>query len=94
MRSSRVRPITDLKNKTKELVQEVAGGGAPLLITQNGMPMVVVLSAAEHDRNQDTLAMLKLLSQSQASLTRGERTSTSDQVRRRAHAALLRAKQT
>ncbi|MGH7819965.1 MAG: type II toxin-antitoxin system Phd/YefM family antitoxin [Candidatus Binatia bacterium] len=92
MRAANVRPITDLKNKTKELVQEVADGGQPLLITQNGKPKVVVISATEHDRLRDTLAMLKLLAQSQESLARGERMSTSRQVRRRAYAALERAK--
>lgn len=92
MRAASVRPITDLKNKTKELVQEVADGGEPLLITQNGKPKVVVMAVAEHDRLRDTMAMLKLLAQSQESLARGERISTSAQVKARAHAALARAK--
>ena len=92
MRAASVRPITDLKNKTKELVQEVAEGGRPLLITQNGRAKVVVMSATEHDQIRDTMAMLKLLAQSQESLARGHRVSTSQQVRQRAHAALARAK--
>jgi len=92
MQASSVRSITDLKNNTKRLVQEVAGGGRPVLITQNGKPTVVVMSAMEHDRLRDTLAMLKLLAQSQDSVRRGERLSTSRQVLRRAHAALARAR--
>lgn len=92
MRAASVRPITDLKNKTKELVQQVAEGGQPLLITQNGQPKVVLMAAVEHDRLRDTIAMLKLLAQSQESLARGARVSTSAQVRNRAQAALARAK--
>ena len=92
MKAASVRPITELKNNTKALVKEVVEGGQPVLITQNGKPTVVVMDAAEHDRLQDTLALLKLLAQSVDSLARGTATSTSDQVRQRAHAAIARAR--
>ena len=90
MRAKRVRPITDLKNRTKELVQEVSESGETVVITQNGTPRVVVMDIRQHDQLQDTLAMLKLLAQSQDSLAKGERTYTTAEVRRRAHAALRR----
>ena len=92
MRASRVRPITDLKNRTKELVQEVADGGEPVVITQNGEPKVVLVDVEQHDRMQDTLAMLKLLAQSQDALVRGGRTYQSAEVRKRAKAALDKAR--
>lgn len=92
MKAANVRPITDLKNRTKELVQEVAAGGQPLVITQNGRPKVVLMDVRQHDRLQDTLALLKLLAQSQESLDRtGQVHSTAD-VRRRARAALAKAR--
>lgn len=91
MKAARVRPITDLKNRTKELVRDVADGGQPVVITQNGKPRVVVMDVEQHDRLQDTLAMLKLLAQSQASLSRTGRVFSSTQVRRRAKAALAKA---
>ena len=92
MKASNVRPITDLKNHTKELVQEVADGGQSVVITQNGQPKVVVMDVEQHERLQDTLAMLKLLAQSQATLTKTGRVYSSSEVRRRAKAALQKAR--
>ena len=93
MKAANVRPITDLKNRTKELVREVADGGQAVVITQNGKPKVVLMDVEQHDRLQDTLAMLKLLAQSQASLARTRRVYSTDEVRRRAKAALKKAAQ-
>ena len=91
MKAANVRPITDLKTRTKELVREIADGGQPVVITQNGKPKVVVMDVEQHDRLQDTLAMLKLLAQSQASLIRTGRAYLTTEVRRRAKAALKKA---
>jgi prevent-host-death family protein len=90
MKGKNVRPITDLKNRTKELVQEVSESGETVVITQNGTPRVVVMDIRRHDQLQDTLAMLKLLAQSQDSLAKGEKTYSTAEVRRRAQAALRR----
>ncbi len=60
------------------------------MITQNGTPRVVVMDIRQHDQLQDTLAMLKLLAQSQDSLAKDEKTYTTAEVRRRAQAALRR----
>lgn len=91
MKAANVRPITDLKNRTKELVREVADGGQPVVITQNGKPRVVLMDVEQHDRLQDTLAMLKLLAQSQVSLAQTRRVHSTAEVRRRARAALEKA---
>ena len=91
MKAANVRSITDLKNRTKELVREVSDGGQSMVITQNGKAKVVVMDVEQHDRLQDTLAMLKLLAQSQESLTRTGRTYSTADVRRRAKAVLDKA---
>jgi prevent-host-death family protein len=88
MRATSVRPITDLKTHTKEVIDQAIHSGEPVLITQNGRASVVVLDARRHDEAQATLAMLKLLAQSQDSLARGDKTYSSGDVRRRAHAAI------
>ena len=93
MKSKNVRPITDLKNRTKELVQEVSDSGETVVITQNGTPRVVVMDIRQHDRLHDTLAMLKLLAQSQDSLAKGERTYSTAEVRKRARAVLQRSRE-
>ena len=91
MHSARIRPITDLKNKARELVQEVSESGHSVVITQNGRPKVVVMDVGEHDRLQDALAMLKLLAESVESLKRTGRTHSTAEVRRRATAVLRAA---
>jgi prevent-host-death family protein len=91
MKAANVRSITDLKNRTKELVREVSDGGQSVVITQNGQAKVVVMDVEQYDRLQDTLAMLKILAQSQESLTRTGRTYSSAEVRRRAKAVLDKA---
>ena len=92
MRASNVLPITELKTRTKELVQEIAERGQSVVITQNGKPKVVVMGVKQHDRLQDALAMLKLLAHSQDSLGRTGRTYSTADVRRRAKASLERAR--
>jgi prevent-host-death family protein len=92
MRATSVRPITDLKTHTKEVIDQVVHSGEPVLITQNGRARVVLIDAKRHDDAQATLAMLKLLAQSQDSLARGDRTYAGDEVRRKAHAAIERAR--
>ena len=91
MKAANVRPITDLKNRAKELVRSVSESGQSVIITQNGKAKVVVMDVEQHDRLQDTLTMLKLLAQSQESLTRTGRTYSSAEVRRRAKAVLDKA---
>ena len=91
MKAANVRSITDLKNRTKELVREVSEGGQPMFITQNGKAKVVVMDVEQHDRLQETLAMLKILAQSQESLARTGRTYSTADVRRRAKAVLDKA---
>ncbi|HXT98180.1 MAG TPA: type II toxin-antitoxin system Phd/YefM family antitoxin [Polyangia bacterium] len=91
MKAGNVRPITELKNRTKELVQEVSQGGQPVVITQNGKPKVVLMDVAQHDRLQETLALLKLLAHSQDDLAKTGRLHASSEVLRRAKAALRRA---
>lgn len=88
MKAANVRPITELKTRTRELVREIADGGQPVVITQNGKPKVVVMDVEQHDRLQDTLAMLKLLAQSQQSLIRPGHAHSTAEVRRRAKAVL------
>lgn len=91
MKAANVRPITELKNRTKELVRDVSESGQSIIITQNGKAKVVVMDVEQHDRLQDTLAMLKLLAQSQESLARTGRTYSTADVRRRARAVFDKA---
>jgi len=93
MKASSIRPITDLKNRTKQLVQEVSETGQSVMITQNGKPRVVVMGVEEHDRLNDTLSMLKLLAHGLEVQRQGGKRYSTAEVRKLAHAALAPAKE-
>jgi prevent-host-death family protein len=88
MRAANVRPTTDLRTHTKEVIDQAVHSGEPVLITQDGRSRVVIINAKRYEDTQATLAMLKLLAQSQDSVARGDRTYSSEKVRRRAHAVI------
>jgi prevent-host-death family protein len=66
-----IRPITDLKNHTAELVDEVARERHPLVITQHGEAKAVLMDMASFDRWHDTLALLKILALGQRQVETG-----------------------
>lgn len=88
MRAASIRPISELKNRCADLVREVSETGETLVITQHGKAKVVVMEVHQHDRLQESLAMLRLLADSEASRARG--TYTTAQVRARLRAAASR----
>ena len=65
MRASDVKPITYMKTHSAELIEAVNERQGPIVITQNGEPRAVVMDVASYERMQDTLALLKLIAQSE-----------------------------
>jgi prevent-host-death family protein len=65
MRASDVKPITYMKTHSAELLAAVNEKQSPIVITQNGEPRAVVMDVASYERMQDTLALLKIVAQSQ-----------------------------
>jgi prevent-host-death family protein len=62
MRSAQVKPISYLKSHAASIASDIAESGEPLLITQNGEARLVVMDVHAYERQQETLALLKLLS--------------------------------
>ncbi|MEZ5605650.1 MAG: type II toxin-antitoxin system Phd/YefM family antitoxin [Burkholderiaceae bacterium] len=59
--AEQIRPITYLKSNAADIVKEFAVSPEPIIITQNGEAKMVVMDIAEYERQQETLALLKLL---------------------------------
>lgn len=61
MSVAQIKPISYLKSHAAQIAQELADGADPLVVTQNGVARLVVMDAAEYERREQTLALLKLL---------------------------------
>lgn len=59
--ASHIRPITYLKTSAAEIVKEFAVNPEPIIITQNGEAKMVIMDINEYEKQQETLALLKLL---------------------------------
>ena len=65
-----IKPITYLKNRTADVVQEVSGGRT-MVITQNGEAKMVIMGVEEYDRLQSALALLKIVQHSETDAKAG-----------------------
>jgi len=82
-----VKPITYLKNRTADLIREVADEKRVVLITQNGEARAVLIDIETYERWQDAMALLKMLAQSEADVAAG-RVMSQEKAFRRAEAAI------
>jgi len=71
MLSAQVKPISYLKSHAASIANDIAESGEPLLITQNGEARLVVMDVHAYERQQETLALLKLLSLGQRDIATG-----------------------
>ena len=71
LRSDRVKSITTVKATAPEIVRDLSEGGSPVIVTVNGEAKAVIQSITDYERDQETLALLKLLSMSNADLAAG-----------------------
>ena len=68
---SDIKPISWLKNNAKQMVESVAETGNPMVITQNGEAIAVVMNVREYDQMQQSLALLRMLADSSADVEAG-----------------------
>ena len=69
--SESVRSISYLRTHTAAMVREARDTGATYVITQNGEAKAVVQDIAAYEATQESVALLKLLAQSQRSVRKG-----------------------
>ena len=85
-----VKPITYLKNRTTDVVDQVSQGRT-MVITQNGEAKMVIMGVEEYDRLQSALALLKIVQQSEADIKR-DRTIAQEAVFERIEDIIEKAK--
>jgi prevent-host-death family protein len=76
--AANIKPISYLKNNLAEVVNDLSESREPLLITQNGEPRLVVMDFDSYQQNQQTIALLKLLSLGQKEIDQGSHMSVDD----------------
>ena len=59
--SSQVKPISYLKANAAEVLAHLAEHREPLVITQNGEAKMVVVEINQYERQQEQLALLRLV---------------------------------
>jgi prevent-host-death family protein len=84
--SDAVRPVTELKNRTAELIEEVRASREPVVITQRGRASAVLIDVETFDQWRETLAMLKVVQRGE----QGGRGASTERVMERARARLRR----
>lgn len=71
MLTAQVKPISYLKSHAASIANDIAESGEPLLITQNGEARLVVMDVHAYERQEETLALLKLLALGQRDIDAG-----------------------
>ena len=70
--AEQIRPITYLKSNAADIVKEFAINPEPIIITQNGEAKMVVMGITEYEKQQETMALLKLLALGRKELKAGK----------------------
>jgi prevent-host-death family protein len=69
--SQAIKPISYLKAHAGEIIRDISENQETMIITHHGEAKVVVQDIKIFEQTQESLAMLKLLAQSKASLQQG-----------------------
>ena len=75
-----IKPISDLRNKTKEISDLVHKSDAPIFITRNGEGDMVVMSMTHYSKLQFKLDLVNKLAVAQAQRANGDKGRSLSQV--------------
>jgi len=70
--SQDIKPISYLKTKTADVIKSVNETKRTIFITQNGEAKAVIQDIKSYEKLQDTLALLKLIVQSENDIDQGK----------------------
>lgn len=59
--ATQIKPISYLKSNAADIVREFATNPEPLIITQNGEAKMAVVEINQYERQQEQLALLRLI---------------------------------
>jgi prevent-host-death family protein len=79
--STAVRPLSQVKARMSEIVENMVKTREKVIITQNGEARAVLQDIESYKEMQDSLAMLKLLAMSVKSMSEGKGKPVNDAFR-------------
>lgn len=76
--SENIKPISYLKANAAEVIENLKTTHQPMVITQNGEAAMVIQSVADYEQTLETLALLKILAQSQQAVSNGKTVTSAE----------------
>jgi prevent-host-death family protein len=76
--AAQIKPISYLKSNAADIVKEFAVNPEAIIITQNGEAKMVVMDIGAYESQQETMALLKLLSLGKKEFNEGKFQSADD----------------
>lgn len=73
-----IRPVTYLKSRAAELLNQINETQRPVIITQNGEPRAVLQDPISYQNMRNAIGILKLISQGEADIRDGKIKSQED----------------
>lgn len=70
--SEDIRPVTDLKKHTREVLDQARRTGRPVILTVNGRADAVLLDAKTYERHLKASNLARLLGEGEADVTAGK----------------------
>jgi len=74
-----IKPVTYLKSKAADLLNQINETHRPVIITQNGEPRAALQDPKSYEDMRNAIGILKLLSQGEADIRNG-RTKSQEEV--------------
>ena len=75
---SDIKPVTYLKSRAADLLNQINETHRPVIITQNGEPRAVLQDPKSYEDMRNAIGILKLISQGEADIRNGKVKSQED----------------
>lgn len=76
-----IKPVTYLKAKAADLLNQINETQRPVIITQNGEPRAVLQDPKSYEDMRNAIGLLKLISQGETDIREGKSKAQSDVFR-------------
>ncbi|MDP2643491.1 MAG: type II toxin-antitoxin system Phd/YefM family antitoxin [Desulfobacterales bacterium] len=73
-----IKPVTYLKSRAADLLNQINETHRPVIITQNGEPRAVLQDPKSYENMRNAIGILKLLSEGEADIRGGKTKSQED----------------